>query len=172
MIEDNIESAHRLENAAATNNIAVGRAGIKTAIETVSRNIVDMNTLVEKLQNKLSEEKATLAETRELVATMETDIEKERELNQIRKEQAESLAKKHAANYHSSWMGLYRPLKEESRIGLAVAAVGFFLIAIILIVYLVQINLWTGIAATTAAASVGIPDVFSGFGVQKNRIIN
>jgi multidrug efflux pump subunit AcrB len=174
LVEDSIESAYKFENAGSMSNITRGKAAISTAVETVSKKIVELNDIVNKLKAAMEADKNDIAATKEAVATIQAELEKERTLNEIRKEQAESLAKKGAGNYHSTWMGLYRPLKEESRTGLAVAAVAFFLIFIALVVFgftnssAIGVNI--GSIGSIATKTNGIPDLFSGFTQQKNRL--
>ena len=74
------------------------------------------------LDSQIAEEKTKQAKSNELLA--------------LRKEQSETLIKKYSSNLHSSWLGLWRPLKENTHVGLNVASVFFGLIATILIGYL------------------------------------
>jgi hypothetical protein len=78
------------------------------------------------------------------IRVVEEQIEKEKgkqqkanELLEIRKEQSQALVKKYSANLHSSWLGLWRPLKEDTHVGLNVASAMFGLLAILAIGYLV-----------------------------------
>ncbi len=72
------------------------------------------------------------------VEALRKKVEKEREIDSIRQEQTTALENREEANFHSSWMGLIKPLKEESRTGLAVAAGAFALVGILAIFYLVR----------------------------------
>lgn len=63
-------------------------------------------------------------------------------LASIRKEQADALKEKYGANYHSSWLGLWRPLSEQSRVALFVAALAFGLTAVFSFLY----YFWTPVA--------------------------
>jgi hypothetical protein len=58
-------------------------------------------------------------------------------LLEIRKEQSAALIKKYSANLHSSWLGLWRPLQENTHVGLNVASAFFGLLAAALLGYLV-----------------------------------
>lgn len=58
---------------------------------------------------------------------------KSSEILAIRKEQSETLEKKYSANLHSSWLGLWRPLKDSTQVGLNVASVMFGLLALLTI---------------------------------------
>lgn len=74
------------------------------------------------------------------VEALRKKVEEVKKLEGIRQEQVKSLEDREAANFHTSWMGLDRPLKEESRVGLAVAAGGFAFVALAAMVYLYQIQ--------------------------------
>ncbi len=55
----------------------------------------------------------------------------------IRKEQAAALEKKYSSNLHSSYLGLWRPLKDDSHTGLNVASVMMGLVTSAMVCYLV-----------------------------------
>ena len=173
LISTNLLAAYKLDQAAAKTNITTGENGVTSAITDVSRMIGEMNTIIDTMRKSLENDKNELDTIKETVKTLEAEVAQEKTLNEIRKEQAESLAKKGSGNYHSTWMGLYRPLKEESRTGLAVAAVSFFLIFVTILVFAI-INAG-GIASLTKGLKnpIGVtPDLFSGFAQQKNRLFN
>jgi hypothetical protein len=71
--------------------------------------------------------------TDERITEEKSKQKKSEELLAIRKEQSETLAKKYSANLHSSWLGLWRPLKENTHVGLNVASVAFGIIAAVFI---------------------------------------
>lgn len=77
---------------------------------------------------------------KEAVEALRKKVEEVKKLEAIRQEQVKSLEDREAANFHSSWMGLDRPLKEESRVGLGVAAGAFGLVALAATVYLYQVQ--------------------------------
>ncbi len=77
------------------------------------------------------------------------------ELIEIRREQAASLEKKYASNYHSSWLGLWRPLKDESRVGLNVASVMFGILALLTIAYMFYTRTPAALTAARNSSVVG-----------------
>ncbi len=81
-------------------------------------------------------------------------VEEKREVEKIRQEQVASLDARGAANYHTSWLGLQKPMKEGSRFGLLVAAGFFALLAVLGFVFL-----YRNFAAQRPGFSFG---VFSG----------
>jgi len=70
------------------------------------------------------------------VDALQKKVDNAKKIDGIRQEQVNALETRDAANFHTSWMGLTRPLKEESRTGLAVAAGAFALIAIVMTLYI------------------------------------
>lgn len=53
----------------------------------------------------------------------------------LRKEQTAALTNKYAANLHTSWLGLWRPLQDQTRAILATAAVVFGLLTVVIAAY-------------------------------------
>ncbi len=74
------------------------------------------------------------------VEKLRAQVEQERELNAVRSEQVASLENRYSANFYSSWMGLTRPLKEESHVGLLVAAGAFVLLGFLAIYYMIRMG--------------------------------
>ena len=75
------------------------------------------------------------------IDTLKEEVAKTETLAGVRKEQAEALKKRYEGNYHSSWLGLWRPLHEDTRTGLIVAAMMFLLVAIVSVVFLFRDSL-------------------------------
>ena len=92
----------------------------------------------------------------------------------LRKEQTTALNTKYAANLHTSWLGLWRPLQDQTRAILATAAVVFGLLTVVLIAYFsygaIAARVGGGStgalsAGTAAAATVGsLTDYVNNFG--------
>ncbi len=77
-------------------------------------------------------------EKKDAVKELEKKVEQERILEGIRQEQVKSLENREEANFHTSWMGLNRPLRPESHTGLIVAAGAFATLALVLIVIMLR----------------------------------
>ena len=75
------------------------------------------------------------------VDNMRKTVEEQRELDTIRQEQVKSLENRDAASLHTSWLGLQRPMKEGSQIGLLVAAGLFAILAILGSIYVYRVRL-------------------------------
>lgn len=78
-----------------------------------------------------------IKQARQELAETKASMGKKKQILDLRKEQAESLKRKYEGNFHSSWLGLMRPLADEGRVGLGVAAGIFGFLALISIGYLV-----------------------------------
>ena len=104
--------------------------------------------LVNKVTNAINSIVRSTEEVSESVNThkkevdaLKEEVSKTETLASVRREQAETLKKRYEGNYHSSWIGLWRPLHENTRMGLFVAAIMFLLVAIVSIVFLFRDSL-------------------------------
>lgn len=116
--------------ADASTQIEEAKAGLQSAINQLATANQGLKNVLQQNQYENSELTYNVGATKEALDKLKVQVEEERRLAEVRREQVASLEGKHEANYHSSWMGLFRPLKEESRTGLLVAAIVFFLLAI------------------------------------------
>jgi len=92
----------------------------------------------------------------EQIAAEKAKQSKSNELLEIRKEQSAALEKKYSANLHSSWLGLFRPLKDNTHVGLNVASVAFGILALISIAWLSYSYATAPVNATAAATAGGV----------------
>lgn len=67
---------------------------------------------------------------KETVDQLKYEVTKTESIAEIRKEQAETLKHKYESNYHTSWIGLWRPLQDNTRVALAVVSIMFLLIGL------------------------------------------
>jgi hypothetical protein len=98
----------------------------EAALEELSNIQAELKT---KLNTALTEQTASVANSETLrteIQKIQADLEKSRELNRIRKEQAESLHTKFVGNLHSSWLGLWTPLSDETRVAIVVITIALF----------------------------------------------
>lgn len=135
-----------LTNAATINNVVEGtqdaaagvnraKQEITTALDTIRRNTGNVATIVAKLKEESDKSRETLASKKAEASTLRESVSSAKTIHELRKEQAESLRAKYDGNYHSSWMGLWRPMSDESRMGLFVAAIAFGIIAVFSALY-------------------------------------
>lgn len=95
----------------------------------------ELKFIVDKLDQENKRTKNEINRTKQELKEMKTTYREKRIVDDLRKEQADSLNQKTIGNLHSSIMGLWRPLREESRIGLLITSIGFFLITVAIVVY-------------------------------------
>lgn len=128
-IQDSANTVERLapsvvlniQNAPAQTSQA--KATVTSGQHALSQVLNEANSLVSsRLRASETSASRTEIETKE-VSRLRKEVKEARDLYKIRKEQAEALAKRNDSNYHSSWMGLWRPLRPESRTGLMVASI-------------------------------------------------
>lgn len=111
-----------------------------TALATLSAIDTELKT---KLNTALTQQTAHVATSETLrtqIQDMETQLRKSRELEGIRKEQSESLQSKYAGNLHSSWLGLWTPLSDETRVAILVITIALFACAVVILVFLIVGN--------------------------------
>ena len=70
------------------------------------------------------------------VEEIKKNVEEQRVLDSIREEQVKALENREGANFHTSWLGLQKPMHPESHVGLLVAAGFFAIMAILGVVYI------------------------------------
>ena len=133
----------------------------------MSRKTQELKDIVKSLNEAVAADRRNIEVTKDQVKELNETVGKEKTLKLIRKEQAESLTRRWDGNYHSSWMGLFRPLKEDSRFGLIIAAVAFALIGIFAIVYAYLKGL-----VGTLMNKVQVPDSFNTFGQKIGSTFN
>jgi hypothetical protein len=114
-------------------------ANAKRTVETGLSRIIQMTNEIDKATEQVAAKgKATGAEyntKKKEITALKTETEKNKELLEIRKAQAESLKTKYVSGFHSSYLGLWRPLADETRTALFVMSIVLSLIAIVSLVY-------------------------------------
>jgi uncharacterized protein YukE len=159
--ETNMNTLSDYVDMAADNlpNAKTAMDSAETAIETAIHNMASKNNALRSMIKGGGNDSLLVNEDirtlRENVRGLRERVGKARELEAVRKEQTRTLANRMKANFHSSWLGLLRPLREESRTGLVVAGVCFLLLMLAGLFFLYRIGFFTGSAAD-------VPDFFQG----------
>ena len=120
----------------AEQQITTSKSAVQASIDTIKRKTAEVKNVVDSMISNTATLRTSIEAKREVTQDLKKKVEGGEVLSAIRKEQAEALSNKGLGNLHSSWVGLWRPLAEESRTGLLVASIAFGLIAIVSIVYL------------------------------------
>jgi len=121
---------------AAALNLPGAAAEVQNAKSQVVMTLIDYSQKARELDTTLNTMLASQASsvdavrnTKAEVETLKHTVADARTLHDIRKEQVETLKSKTAANYHTSYLGLWVPLHENTRVFLFAVSVFFFLLA-------------------------------------------
>lgn len=82
-------------------------------------------------------------DTKAQIDTLKKETTQNKNLFEIRKAQTDSLKQKYTSDNHSSYLGLWRPLSDETRFLLQILSVIFGLVAIVSIVFYLKDNMST-----------------------------
>jgi hypothetical protein len=111
---------------------------IEQSVHTLQQRTNDIATAITSLVNSKTNIRQDINTKKQETQRLKQEVEKARELNALRKEQAAELKIKYGSNYHTSYLGLWRPLADQSQMGLIVASVMFALIAIVSLVFVIR----------------------------------
>lgn len=120
----------------------IAKADLQTAISRVSAANQSLKNALREGNSATVELSYNVGITKEALDILKRKVDDERQLSNVRQEQVAALENRDAGNYYSSWMGLFRPLKEESRVGLLVAAISFLIAGLSCMYYGIQSGVW------------------------------
>lgn len=134
---DNPDNAVALANnnpGAKQNNDAK-----KAKVERINKEMRDYNDKLGHIQHTIEREHASISEnvrkmkkeTKELMGR----ITENKDIVELRKEQAEELKTKYGANFHSSYLGLWRPLEPETHAVLYTTSIVLALLSVLGLVW-------------------------------------
>ena len=121
----------------ATDQVNQSKQLIEQAVQTVRRSSTDVSNTIDQIVAAKARLRGELTDNKKEVEHTQQAVREARELNKLRTEQAEELKKKYTSNYHTSYLGLWRPLHEHTHMGLIVASVVFALIALASVGYFI-----------------------------------
>jgi hypothetical protein len=148
-------------------SVVLGLGGARESVEqsksTIERDISQLQTRARELAAKYtalerasSQAQAEVTMLEAQVSTNKVSVTEAETLAALRKEQAAELQRKGEGNFHSSWLGLWRPLSDQARTGLVIAAVFFGLLAVLgLVMYAKQLFPGGVLAALMGGGSSG-----------------
>lgn len=160
-----------LKLGGAEQRLNKAKSDITMGIDTINRSTATVNTLAETLVKNSESVKANIQAEKHTNTVLKTNVKQSETLAKIRKEQAEALQAKYAANNHSSWLGLYRPLSEESRVALLTSGIALLILFAASVVY----YFWDRIVSSVpvfggnSSAQTGSYEYFLGGGRRKAR---
>jgi hypothetical protein len=139
----------------AQNEVARMKSSIERGISLLQTRVNELSGIYQGMVSESSQATGQINMLETQVNTNQKIVKEAETLASIRKEQADELRRKGEGNYHSSWLGLWRPLSEQSRVGLLVSAIFFGLLAIALLVLYGKQFLPGAVLAYFGASSFG-----------------
>ena len=132
---------------------------IKQEITTINSDMSNYNGRIEHILHTIEREHADISRNVKGAKERTNDILHKlgttKELAELRKEQADELKTKYGANFHTSYLGLWRPLHPETHAILYTLAIVFGLTSVAAIVFLILTN--TSLPAMTYATTTTTP---------------
>jgi hypothetical protein len=119
----------------AQQDVDKAKQTVESLHERMRRTINSVQSAIDSMSSKTAGIRATIESKRNKVADLDKSVSEAQTLADIRKEQAEALKQKYDATYHSSWLGLWRPLSDSSRVGVLISSIAFGLIAVCSILF-------------------------------------
>ena len=143
-VEDNCPTIMNM-----TQSAVMGLPGAQQQVDTAKQVVQQGNDALQRDANFLESHVQTLTRSLKSVrdqiesdkhteSSLKTEVSKTTELNSLRKEQSAELQKKYSSNLHTSWLGLWRPLKETTPMGLIIASIVFGLIGIASVIFYIK----------------------------------
>lgn len=118
------------------NAIDRAKSTVQGGIDVVQRGANEVKELNRMAAEQIEVLRRKIDHSKEAVARLKVEDKESSQIISLRKEQAAELKTKYASGLHTSWLGLWKPMHEESYTGLIVASVVFGLIALVSIVFL------------------------------------
>jgi hypothetical protein len=150
-VEPDNNSPSRQEIAKIKGQLELIPGNAHTLVNKVTNTINEIVKATDQVSEKVNVHKKEVDELKEEVAKAES-------IADVRREQSDALKHKNVGNYHSSWIGLWRPLHEDTRMGLFIAALMFLLVAVVSVVFVVRDSFLPATKATVG----GLIGGFSG----------
>lgn len=137
---------------------------VQGAIETIKEKTKTTVSIIDAMLKNQESVRTGINGREEEIKQLKSEVQKERELAALRKEQAEALKQKYVGNFHSSWFGLWRPLTEQSRVGLLITSILFGVVSLMSIGFFMYLNRqsFSAPASLTTASSSGIRNLYTG----------
>ena len=111
------------------------KSDITMGIEALNRSISKVNAYADSIIQRSKSLTNEIKEEKEKNKKLSSTVVQSETLAQIRKEQAEALKNKYDANLHSSWLGLFRPLADTSRVALFTSGIALIVLFLVSLVY-------------------------------------
>jgi len=139
-IIENRQRAAAINLPGAEADVARAKVELAAVVNEFRHDAQRLETTLSSMADSNSTSVDAIRKQKEDIAALKQEVGDARTLNEIRKEQVETLRKKHNGDYHSSYLGLWVPLREHTRVSLLVVSVFFILLGIVATVFI----RWTG----------------------------
>jgi hypothetical protein len=117
----------------AQSAVSSAKSNIESGISLLQTRDNELKSKLKSLLNENTQSANKIQMLEEQIKTNKSSVTEAETLAALRKEQADDLRRKGEGNFHSSWMGLWRPLSEQSRLGLIIATVFFGIVFLIMV---------------------------------------
>ena len=158
------------------NNTHASVLGLNTATEAIKNSKKVIQDKLQYIQKKINTFDSNIdeivASTRDIQKTISSKEKygsdqkyKENEakmLYDLRTDQANTLKGKNSGNYHSSWLGLWKPLTDEGQVGLLILSIVFGILSAISIFFLINNNFSKMVPASLHFPSTSITKQLTG----------
>ena len=156
----NRERAAAINLPGAESEVSNAKVAINSFVNEFQHDSRQLADTLTRMMDSSSSSADAINNQKETIDALKKDVEEARTLNAIRKEQTDALKHKNIGNFHTSYVGLWVPLHENTRVALAVVSLFFILIGIVSIVLI----RWTGIFPDKS-----LNPVVGGFGAYIRR---
>lgn len=157
---------------------ALKLAGAQEQIDNAKRNVEQkltdiadinqsINNIIDEIAVGTQDVRTTIQQKKERSEMVITERNEAKAIAEVRKEQVQDLQEKNEGNYHTSWLGLWRPLASESRTGLFIASIVLGLIGLLSICFLMIDPIGKLLPAISNASSQYMPS--EGFSLIKKK---
>jgi len=121
--------------------ISTAKTSIEAGLNRLQQINNDVDSATKQLTAKGKQTGTAYLNAKASIDTLKKETEQNKTLLEIRKAQTESLKEKYAADNHSSYLGLWRPLSEDTRVALFVLSIILGLVAIVSAVFYFKDNM-------------------------------
>ena len=141
-INQNTNIIHNRKRAAAIKlpgaeaEVANAKVKITTLMNDLRHDADKLDSELKRIADNNSATVNSIRIQKDDIEVLKKQVADARTLNEIRKEQVESLKKKHEAGFHSSYLGLWVPLREHTRVSLLVVSIFLILLGIVASVFI------------------------------------
>lgn len=143
---NNLNSAESYIPAAVL-GIQNGQGQLDAAKRNVTNSVTTLSSLAREANERLNGATTQIEQSSQELETSNTskaktqkEVSSARTILELRKAQVEALRRKSEGNYHSSWLGLWRPLHEQTQTGLLIAAITLGVVSLIIGGFLVYVS--------------------------------